>query len=548
MRLPGRTERRLALAILLVALVPLFASIYVARSLVNYTTGLFYNAHVGDELEASLGVYNDLAKAMKEGLRAKADAIAAQEPLRAAAILRHKPSLEQELAGAFKRNPDLVSLTVVSESPDEARENERVPERIASQDRGRPIDEATERRLEIARPLSDREGAPWLVAVFAAPRGRLDYVERSAAFLQEYRAVERQRADVERTYLFAFAALVGITIPVAVLIGSLLARQVTRRINRLASATQAVGAGDLSVRVAEEGSDEVTDLARAFNTMVGEVEESRARIEFLKRMGTWQEMARRLAHEIKNPLTPIQLAVQECQRRYGGGDRDYQRLLDTTREIVEEEVGTLRRLVGEFSNFARLPRAELRTGDLAEFLREQKTRLSVVEDGEFEEDVEGLLAGVILSWQVPDDPMPAAFDPQMLHRVLVNVVGNAAQAIRGARGTGGHVVVRATTEGSFHIVDVEDDGPGVSPEVRMQIFDPYFTTKADGTGLGLAIVKKIVVEHGGTIEAGESSAGGARMRIRVPRLGTLASEAALQAGAQPVSQRPPAPSAARAMS
>jgi nitrogen fixation/metabolism regulation signal transduction histidine kinase len=242
-------------------------------------------------------------------------------------------------------------------------------------------------------------------------------------------------------------------------------------------------------------------------------------------------MARRLAHEIKNPLTPIQLAVQECHRRYQGESAAFRKLLDTTHEIVDEEVGTLRRLVSEFSGFARLPRAELGAGDLGGFLRDQQTRLTLLEgDGEGEDggrDMEGLLRGVSVTWSVPEGPVKVAFDPIMFHRVLVNVVGNAAQAIRGAKPAGGQVRITLHEERGSALVDVDDDGPGVPAEHRAQIFDPYFTTKAEGTGLGLAIVKKIVVEHGGTIEALASPLGGARLRIRLPRLGTPASDAAL---------------------
>src|SRR5690606_24292442 len=150
--------------------------------------------------------------------------------------------------------------------------------------------------------------------------------------------------------------------------GSLFARGVTTRVDELAEATERVAEGDLSVRVSERGSDEISDFARAFNKMLAEVESSRARIEYLQRIGAWQEMARRLAHEIKNPLTPIQLAVQEIHRRYPESNPEYQKLLDTSLEIVEDEVGTLRRLVSEFSNFARLPRAKLEPADLGEFL------------------------------------------------------------------------------------------------------------------------------------------------------------------------------------
>ena len=117
--------------------------------------------------------------------------------------------------------------------------------------------------------------------------------------------------------------------------------------------------------------------------------------------------------------------------------------------------------------------------------------------------------------------------------MLANVIGNAAQAIRGVRASGGLIIVSAGPEVNGFAIDVDDDGPGVPLELRPNIFDPYFTTKEEGTGLGLAIVKKIVVEHGGTIEALESPLGGARIRIRLPKLGSPASEAALASTGRP---------------
>src|SRR5215467_10940690 len=115
--------------------------------------------------------------------------------------------------------------------------------------------------------------------------------------------------------------------------------------------------------------------------MLEELAKSRARVEFLRRMGEWQKMARRLAHEIKNPLTPIQLAVEECHRRYRGDDADYKRVVQTMAEVVEEEIGSLRRLVSEFSSFARLPQAELARDDLAGFLREQEEHMAASRGG-----------------------------------------------------------------------------------------------------------------------------------------------------------------------
>jgi nitrogen fixation/metabolism regulation signal transduction histidine kinase len=360
----------------------------------------------------------------------------------------------------------------------------------------------------------------------------------------KYHQLEASRNDLYRAYLFAFAILAGITMLLTLVFGTWIARGVTIRISRLAAAINLVAEGDLSVRVPVTGSDELTELARTFNRMLGEVETSRARIEFLQRIGAWQQMAQRLAHEIKNPLTPIQLAVQECHRKYAGEDTRFRALLDTTLEIVEEEVGTLRRLVGDFSNFARLPHAELRQASLFEFLRECSEQLMHLElegDGAAEgvQPKQDLRAPEVdITWELPKEPLPVAIDKQMLRRVLVNLVRNAVEAIRDARmgndsrpeQTRGHVVVSARLDGEGAAIVVEDDGPGIPIDRRDRVFDPYFTTKTDGTGLGLAIVKKIVVEHGGTVGVGSSERfGGALFVVRLPGHKTLALAAAREA-------------------
>lgn len=508
MALSGRTERRLALAILLTAVIPLVAAIYWAGKFVDHALAQAFNPELSEQLDRSLELYQELVQTIKSDFRHQAEAIAAHEPLRAAAILEHEPSIEQELDIVFQRSDRIVALSVLNGDG----------EVLALRHRDQPFDPDLERKLEVRRPLADSETSPELLAVFATPRARLDELERATELVRTYKEVERQQLQAKD--LYAFAVILGITIIVAILIGTLLARSVTRRIGKLARATQAVALGDLSVRVEEEGNDELADLAAAFNRMLTEVEGSRARIEFLQRMATWQEMARRLAHEIKNPLTPILLSVEECHRKYEGESPGYRRLLDTTMEIVEEEIGTLRRLVSEFSSFARLPRAELERGDLVELLRDQRERIVMLAEGrglDEDEASESALSasgeGPEIALVLPDEPMPAAFDRQMLGRVLANLVQNGAQASQGK------VVVTLEADRDTFLILVDDDGPGVPEEMRISIFDPYFTTKAEGTGLGLAIVKKIIVEHGGSIDVVTSPLGGARFRVRLPKLG-----------------------------
>jgi nitrogen fixation/metabolism regulation signal transduction histidine kinase len=281
-------------------------------------------------------------------------------------------------------------------------------------------------------------------------------------------------------------------------IAIIFARRTTRRIDRLVEATRRVAEGDLSTRVAETGRDELADLAHAFDAMVVELARSRAQIDYLQKIGAWQEVARRLAHEIKNPLTPIQLSVQELHKQYRGDDPRWRKLLDETREIVSEEIAGLRRLVDAFSAFAKLPRVEPRPVDLA----------AVVDDVAREERSAGKL-----ELAPPAAPVTVSGDRLLLRRALVNLVENAFEA--GARTVR---IAWGRAAGQAELL-VEDDGPGVAPELAARIFDPYVTGKPHGTGLGLAIAKKTILEHGGQIELRRSTLGGAAFAIHIPAPG-----------------------------
>jgi len=524
----GRIRRRLALAIVLTALIPLLAAVWLAESTVHTTSVKFFIPDVGAHLDKSLGLYQELARSVKALMRQEAAEIALRPALRRAAAANDHAALEAELKRAFAEHGSLVSLSV----------RDADGKTLAELKRDKPLDPDHENQLEVGKPLADgpqADDAPQLVAVFAADKSKFDELTEMSEFVDTYKKVANRREADERSYLLAFTALLGITIVAAIGVGTLLARGVSRRIAELAQATRLVGEGDLSIRVPEGGGDEIADLAGAFNRMLGEVESSRARIEYLQRISAWQEMARRLAHEIKNPLTPISLAVQEIHRRYTGSDPEYRRLVDTTLEVVEDEVGTLRRLVGEFSDFARLPQASLFGADLAEFLREQAGRFGIhgTDRDSGEKALDELLSlkqgtDIKVEFDVPSSRCEALIDAQMLRRVLFNLVRNAAQALEGNAERAGRVRVRLVQAGDFWNLDVEDNGPGIPVELRETVFDPYVTTKDDGTGLGLSIVKKIVIEHGGTIRAEQSELGGARLRVRLPVLGTRAAARAME--------------------
>ena len=506
-RLSGKTELRLALVVLLVATLPLVVAVTLANSLFSRAAGLWFNAEVGQQLDRGVDVYKDYVKVVKDDLRHQTQSFARDPLLVAAVAQKDHERATNRLDQLFAYSGNLVVLRVEDEGGSSLGEHSR----------GKGVDEATERSLEVRAPIESTTAT--LIASFAVPRGRLDELERAGTVVQKYHQLEASRSSLYGAYTQAFAALLGITMLVTVVIGALLARGVTRRINRLSVAIRLAGAGDLAVRVPVTGSDELTELARSFNQMVGEMGSARARIEFLQRMGAWQEMAQRLAHEIKNPLTPILLAVQECHRKYSGSDASYKQLVETTREVVEEEVGTLRRLVGNFSRFARLPHAEPEPSDLREFIADCAEQLSHMDDaalaGDGPDGEPLALGNVVVEWEKPERAVPCAMDKQMMRRVVVNLVRNAVQACRGMD-AGARVRVRGSLRGSDACIEVEDSGPGVPKEAMDRIFQPYFTTKSDGTGLGLAIVKKIVVEHNGTIDVDASSLGGARFTLTLP--------------------------------
>ena len=287
--------------------------------------------------------------------------------------------------------------------------------------------------------------------------------------------------------------------------GYTLARRVTKRITRMADATEKVGQGQLDIEIPLRGNDEITELTEAFNKMVAEIASGRDRIVYLEKVSGWQDLARRLAHEIKNPLTPIQLAMQELQRHTPVDvDPAFQRILNDSVDIVRDEIGALTRLVNEFSQFARLPEVSPETLDLKKFIHEF---LDAYNDFEGQAEI---------TTEIPEGSISVGLDRVLMRRVFANLVTNAIQAA-GKGETKIDIRVSLDRAKGLVCLRFDDNGPGVPAENQGRIFEPYFTTKSEGTGLGLAIVKKIVLQHRGQIRLEKTTASsGAMFVIELP--------------------------------
>jgi nitrogen fixation/metabolism regulation signal transduction histidine kinase len=302
------------------------------------------------------------------------------------------------------------------------------------------------------------------------------------------------------TVLLAFlAALAAGTAAAAIAAGAVAAR-VTRPVEALRDAAARVAAGDLRARVDVEASGEIGDLVRAFNDMTADLDQSRVRLAQAERVAAWREVARRVAHEIKNPLTPIAMSVETLRDALDQRRPDFREIFDESTRAVSDEVRRLKRIVDEFSRFARLPAPE---------------RAPVAP----EELVSAVLAlfpdpprGVSMVREIDPDLPPVLADRDQILQVLLNLVRNAIDAMAG----GGTLRVGAGRAAAGIAFTVSDTGAGISAEDLARVFEPYFTTKEGGTGLGLAIAHRIAEEHGGRLEAASRPAEGATFTLTLP--------------------------------
>ncbi|HEX4453976.1 MAG TPA: ATP-binding protein [Kofleriaceae bacterium] len=299
--------------------------------------------------------------------------------------------------------------------------------------------------------------------------------------------------------LLALGALAGV-----VLVGMLVARRTVRDLDVLVEGSLAAARGELDYRVPVRDNDEVGAVASAFNFMMEDLKTSKEKLVIAERIAAWQDIARRLAHEIKNPLTPIQMAMDTLRKSYKKQHPDFAEILDESTATVLEEADRLKRIVAEFSDFARMPKPELGRADLNEIV---SASLALYKGGT--PPVELRLA----------DHLPRIdADKGQINQVLLNLVENARDAL-GGRDDGKVTVTTKRGDANDRVLLVVDDnGPGVPPGAKDKVFAPYFTTKQTkgGTGLGLAIVHRIVSDHGGRITIGDAPGGGARFMIELP--------------------------------
>lgn len=330
--------------------------------------------------------------------------------------------------------------------------------------------------------------------------------EASQTLLNRLRILQQSQKEITRRWELILLAAVMTVLGTAG--GAQLLRQgrLDARIERLRLALVALSAGEEDLEIGDRGRDTLGRIAGMIEETSRAMARDRKRLAYLKNLSVWQETARRHAHEMRTPLTAARLELSRLQRLLEGEDQEEARQVAVS---VGEELERLGRFTQQFTSFARLPQPRTAVHDLG----------TVVE--EFVGTFAGAWANLTLRFESPGKPLPAALDRDMLRQVLVNLCDNSSLAIK-AQGDGegrGTVTLRPGEGGRNVLLDVADDGPGISPEIRSRVFEPYVTTRqvGEGMGLGLAICKKILLDHGGDLELAGSSGAGTTFRLTFPR-------------------------------
>ncbi len=324
----------------------------------------------------------------------------------------------------------------------------------------------------------------------------------------------RDLVVLEHRILWLAVAVGGIALALGILLSWWAAMRVTRPVGELVAGAKEVAAGNWDARVNIDSSDEIGALARTFNSMTEQLAGQRERLVQAERVAAWRELARRLAHELKNPLFPLQITLENLRRAREQNSPDFDEIFHESTATLLAEIENLKAIVGRFSDFAKMPQPELQFTNVNEvvhgIIRLFEPRFTAPGEPEIKTEL-----------QLADKLPVVQADTALLHRALGNLVLNALDAMP----EGGTLTIRTSRHNGGVRLEVSDTGAGLTPEECARLFTPYYTTKQHGTGLGLAIVQSVVSDHGGRISVVSEPGQGATFVIELPPTPPVAIEA-----------------------
>jgi len=314
--------------------------------------------------------------------------------------------------------------------------------------------------------------------------------------LQQQKALEAHIAKVS-----LLIALCGVAF--GLILSGVIAAHITHPVQQLAEAATQIGGGNWDVHVEPASNDEIGRLAQAFNQMTQELIAQKERLVQTERVAAWRELARRLAHELKNPLFPLQLTVENLLRAREAGQEQFEEIFRESTSTLLAEIANLKTIIGRFSDFSKMPAPQPQKVDLNEIVRS----VAQLFQGQFSRDSARIETVLRL------DAIPTIYaDPVLLRRVVENLVLNAIDAMA----KGGRLTFLTSATDKYAVFELLDTGTGLTPEECERLFTPYYTSKQHGTGLGLAIVQSVISDHQGKITVSSKKEEGTTFHIELP--------------------------------
>ena len=491
---PGsRLKSRLIMFFVLIALLSSIPQALLSVNFVNSAINFWLEARIGEALRGGLSISLEYYRGTVESLRAF-----------------NQSSLMSYILEDLNRNPERLWKNVQTVNSDvqfiqvfNAGGSELL---FRGEPRGRLRSLGTFDERTGDLPKEDREDASILrnAAVYELDGGRYTVVvgrvlpegfDSQASSLTESLEIFSQLNRYKQLFRLVLTFFYFFfTFPIfllSILVSFLLTEEIIRPIVNLEEATRRVADGDFSFRILSRSADELSHLVGSFNRMVSELSHSREKLKQSEKISAWQEIAQRLAHEIKNPLTPIKLSAQRILKKYTAdpeaGAGEFQKVLQASVSSIVREVDNLNDLLVEFREFARLPMPRLQSVHLRELVEEVAQMYR------------NLSTEVIIDLSHISEDSVIRADPGQINQVLANLIRNAVQAMP----KGGEISIRSAVVNKenrrFCRIWIKDSGSGIPEEIRGRVFEPYFTSKTEGAGLGLAIVERIVFDHDGNI-------------------------------------------------
>jgi len=503
LRIPGAGLRlRLLLFFILVAVLSAGPQAMLGITFVNSAMGTWFSSSIGEALRSArdlvISYYNERVDSLASFM---------DGPLAPSLLAEFSASPERTWQGVQALNQGIGALQVFGPDGREIAFAGDPRARLAAAPAMGGIQREDRTDVVILRDgKTVRAGARVVTAVASAllSTDLFTNVRRITQSLTVFTALDQYR-DLFRLVLVGFFFLFSLPIFfITILVSLLLTERIISPIAHLEDATRRVAEGDFSFRILTRPRDELAALVDSFNGMIAELERSRRKLLQAERITAWQEIAQRLAHEIRNPLTPIKLSAQRLLKKYGEKTVEFEKVLQPAVASIITEVDNLETMLREFGNFAKLPVPMPAAVPLRGLLEE----VGAV--------YRHLSATVHIELSEVPETLSVSADRDQMKRVFANLFTNAIQAMP----EGGTLTVRVDTvkkaQKGYCRIAVRDMGVGIPEADLDRIFDPYFTTKKGGTGLGLAIVRRIVFDHGGNVWAESDGSRGTTFFIDLP--------------------------------